>query len=804
MPKQEQIVPYYSQPHVHTEINDNTFYSEDTASFNAGSEKPYSTLVVTGADKGIDNKLIKLLDYTSKVKLFGKSNFNKYGQSSLQADVLLQNGQTNVWFMRVLPDNARYANLIVLAKYRIGNILDSANQPTGKKRLEIKFDTAYATPPALSDGAIDEYAIDAYALSLESETADAQTGYKTLPLFFTRSIGRGKYGNRYSLRLTRDYDFEYDYGVKTYGFSVIENDVVTAAQNYFVGSLTNTVKYSYSTLIDDVLNKYPVGTTPIMIKTYEESIAKLHAVYTEVVNANAVYLKQSGMTMDDSVELTTAQGITLDIFDPIFGYKLNTRNNEVIPYYQNYTVNGSGYVIPAKSTASVKPVNISSWNTAVVGAKLLLTADPNHDNNRYAYMVTAIDVNGNITYDDGVQEAIDAAEFNGKNLSIDVGTLFDGGFDGDFESISVDGLTHTPNNSELKILLSREYVKAFRGKKDRYILSPARVNLDFIFDANYNLTIVDSTLAIDSAIRNIYSGSTVLTDDDYRTLSIMAAGSVFINAEEINVKKAMYDLNIFRNKNGMPLAKDEGAGCELKLDTGLVGLKAINVNSELHDVIVSMEQFNGRNTSIDFGFYEIVDPVSGRKIKVTATYFLAESLVPHIAKNGPNKPFVNSYAQITNIVKNSFMPEIDLIDWDVKEELYKNRINYYMTLDEGNIVQRAVQNTCQKDASALLEETNVRVLNIFKKGLEKSNRAYLYEWNDPVVRKGYTDSQMDIYRPWIGNWVQDISIHFEANEYEQSHMMMHCYASVAFRDIAKRIVLEIDINRPNYNQGGAK
>lgn len=801
MPQTAQIIPYYSQPHVHTVINDNTFYSEDVAAFSV-EEKPYSTLVVTGADKGIDNKLIKLTDYTTKMQLFGKSNFAKYGQSSLQADVLLMNQYTNVWFMRVLPDNARYANLIVLAKYRVGEILDANNQPTGKKRLEVKFDTAYTLPPAVAEGAIDERAIEAYARSLQTDTADPLTGYKVLPLFYVRSTGRGRYGNQYSLRLTRDYNFEYDYGVKTYGFGVIENDVATVAKNYFVGSLVNTTKYSYSTLIDDVLNKFPAGTTPIMIKTFEESIIKLHETYVDIVKTNGNYLRTAGTSADDLAELRDAQSVTLDVFDPIFGYKLNTRNNELIPYYQNYTAQGSGYVVPDKTTASVKPANISAWNTAYVGAKLLLTADPDHDNKRYAYVVISIDGTGMITYDEGTSEAIDAAEYNGKNLAIDVGTLFDGGFDGDFESISVGGVDRAPNAAEFKILLSKEYVKAFRGKKDRYILSPSRVNLDFMFDANYNLTVGDSVLEVDSTIRNIYEGSTVLSDDDYRTLSILAAGTVAINPDEVNVKKAMYDLNVFRNKNGIPLAKDQGAGCELKLDTGLVGLKSINVNSELHDIIRAMEAFDGRNTSIDFGFYEIVDPVSGRKVKVTATYFLAEKLIPHIVKYGPNKPFVNSYAQISNLVKNSFMPELDLIDWDVKEELYKNRINYYLTLDEGNTVQRAVQNTCQKDASALLEETNVRVLNILKKGLNKSNRGYLYEWSDPVVRKGYTDSQMDIYRPWIGSWVEDISIYFEANEYEEKHMMMHCYAAVSFRNINKRIVLEIDINQPDYSQGG--
>jgi hypothetical protein len=803
MPQTAQIIPYYSQPHVHTVINDNTFYSEDVAAFSV-EEKPYSTLVVTGADKGIDNKLMKLTDYATKVQLFGKSNFTKYGQSSLQADVLLNNQYTNVWFMRVLPDNARYANTIVLAKYRTGDVLDVNGQPTGKKRLEIKFETAYAKPPAIAAGAITESAIEEYARSLANETADPLTGYKVLPLFYVRSTGRGKYGNQYSLRLTRDYNFEYDYNVKAYGFGVIENDIATATKNYFVGSLSNGSQYNQSTLIDDVINKYTLGTTPVVIKSFEDSMDKLFKAYSDIVELNAAYIGTITPTTADLDELDVAKKITLDAFDPVFGYKLNTRNDELIPYYQNYTIQSRGYVVPDKSTASVKPLNTSAWDTAFIGAKLLLTADPDHNNGRYAYIIVAIAADGAITYDDGVPEAIDAAEYDGKNLATDVGVLLDGGFDGDFESISIEGVDRAPTNAELKILLSKEYVKAFRGKKDRYILSPSRVNLDFIFDANYNLTLGDVDLNIDSTIKMLYDGSTVLTDDDYRALAILTSGSIEITPDEVNVKKAMYDLNQFRNKNGMPLAKGPGAGCELKLDTGLIGLKSIEVNSELHSIINAMAPFDGRNTSVDLGYYEIIDPTSGRKVKVTVTYFLAERLIPHILKYGPNKPFVNSYAQIPNIIKNTFMPELDLIDWDVKEELYKNRVNYYLTLDEGITVQRAVQNTCQNDASALLEETNVRVLNILKKGLDKSNRGYLYEWSDPVVRKGYTDSQMDIYRPWIGNWVQDLNIYFEANEYEEKHMMMHCYAAVSFRNINKRIILEIDINQPDYSQGGGK
>ena len=49
---------------------------------------------------------------------------------------------------------------------------------------------------------------------------------------------------------------------------------------------------------------------------------------------------------------------------------------------------------------------------------------------------------------------------------------------------------------------------------------------------------------------------------------------------------------------------------------------------------------------------------------------------------------------------------------------------------------------------------------------------------------------------------KDLKIKFEANEWEQERMIMHCYVEVKFRDIVKRIILEINIQRPDYKNGG--
>lgn len=812
-----QIIPYYAQPHVHTVINDHTWYDETVAQ-PPSDELPFSTCIVTGADMGIDNTFVRLTDVKTKEALFGKGNYQKYGQASIQADVLF-NGNTNVWFCRVLPDNATYANVVVLAHYRKGAILDELSQETGKQRLEIKFSLAYASKPHLTEGSKSDSAIEEFARSLATKTADPQTGYMTVPICYIRSTGRGQYGNGYSVSINRDSDAEKEYGMKMYKFNLLTNTDITRVVNIFSGSLYQTMRYEMSTLISDVLDQFATGSCPIQIHPFEDSFETLYKFYKSIVAENSRYIMSSGASADDLAELEEAAAIVEDTFDPLFGLKVNTRTNEQIPYYRNYTVKQSGAWAPPdlevpNTVGATRPMNLSDWAAAYVGARVLMVADPLNNGYRWMYTVVSIDEEtGNIVYDEGVETSIDDDQYTGTNISQNVGHFLSGGHDGDFQEITVGGETRSPTPAEMKLLLSREYVKAFRGNKDRKILSPARVDLDFIFDANYNLT-SDDTLKIDSHMASIYNGSTVLTDQDAQTLAILGGQGFALDFADLNVKRAMYDLNEFRNRNGMTVNTEPGAGCSLYLDCNLTGLKNIGINYELMDIISMMEEFEGRATSIDLGFYEIYDPVSHKRIKVTATYFLAKRLVPHIMLYGLNKPFTYSYAQLRAIqkdrslivsgemIRDSFRPDIDLIDWDVKERLYKSRINYYLTTEEGRMVQRAVQNTRQMDASALLEENNVRVLNTLKKGLEKACRGYLYEWNEPTVRKGYTEAQMEVYRPWIGTMVQDLEIKFEANEWEQERMIMHCYCVVKFRDIVKRIILEINIQRPDYSSGG--
>ena len=314
-----QIIPYYAHSHVHTEIFDNTWYDETVAEPQEPADLPFSVLVVSGADQGIDNTFVRLSDLGTKQALFGKGNFTKYGQASLQADFLF-NGSTNVWFCRVLPDNATYANLIILANYRKGNERDELDQETGLKRLEIKFSVAYASKPALSEGAIDEASILALARSLTTTEADPQTGYLTLPVAMIRSIGRGKYGNRYGMRITRDPSGENENDVKEYMWSLVTNGTTARVTNAYAGSLYQTTKYNISTLISDVLDQFSTGMCPISIYPFEDSFDTLYNYYQNIVEENAAFLATASATEAQLEALAQAREITEAEFDPLFGY----------------------------------------------------------------------------------------------------------------------------------------------------------------------------------------------------------------------------------------------------------------------------------------------------------------------------------------------------------------------------------------------------------------------------------------------------------------------------------------------------
>lgn len=193
--------------------------------------------------------------------------------------------------------------------------------------------------------------------------------------------------------------------------------------------------------------------------------------------------------------------------------------------------------------------------------------------------------------------------------------------------------------------------------------------------------------------------------------------------------------------------------------------------------------------------YKIRDPFTGRAIPVTATYFIAENLPTHYKTFGNHIPFVGEgYAQLTNHIRGTVKPDIDADNTAVKEALYTNHCNFFECIAENNYV-RGVQSTSQNAWTDLSEENNMAVVLEMKRMLEEFIGARLYNFAEAEDRIRFTEDANRMFSEFRGSKVSSYEVYFDMNEFEQQRSILHCYLAVVFRTIAKRGIIEIDINK---------
>lgn len=196
--------------------------------------------------------------------------------------------------------------------------------------------------------------------------------------------------------------------------------------------------------------------------------------------------------------------------------------------------------------------------------------------------------------------------------------------------------------------------------------------------------------------------------------------------------------------------------------------------------------------------YEIRDPFTNKRVRVTYPYFLAGNLPTHYMNAGNHVPYASSTAQLTGHVKRSVKPDIDADDTDVKEQLYVLRVNYLETMAE-NVYYRGTQSTSdigetRQHWSDLNEENNVYVLLDYKRKLETMVADLTYDFAEADERQQFTEDARRMLSPDIGTKVYALDVLFDMTPWEEQRSILHCYLSVEFRPLVKRSIIEIDVN----------
>lgn len=697
MPQSTQIAPKWLQPHVMTVINDNTVFVDSTAQ----PDNSVKFLAVFTSDEGPDNMLIKKDNLQDFIKTYGTSNYAKHGQPLLMPMQELAQGGASVYCMRVMPEDASYANVIVSALYKVvegeeveilvkdedGNpvtkIDDDAASPTygeefpvyakttGQK-LIIKYhadfvESGYRFNSESKEkvenegfkGAITDTDMKTEFAALGGGKVD-ENGWTKLPIFYARMAGHGEYGNNYRLRIAPNSSYETDYGFKMFSFDTVsvKNGVNKLATS--VGSIVTSTKQDETSFISDVISEADRGEAYMDIQVDESAIATLYNAYTGVLDSYSAGAEYEGEEVEGPI--TVYPDVPdLDEFDPFFG---------LLPQSQ----------------------------IAAPAIKIVTSAD---DEDGY----TALETPDDEIYD----------------LGSEIGVPLLGGSDGVFST------------ADASKEVTKCFVKAFSGNLDPIIMAPRRTPLNIMLDANYPM----------------------------------------------EVKTAMYQLATLRED------------CMLVLDSNIV-----NNRSEIKAVIKRMRPFDSRYVTKEFQHYQIKDPTTKKKVDVTTTYMWASQFASHVRNYGNHIPFVKAYATLTGHVKNSMAPSIELTttDMELKEELYKNRINYYETIAD-NTFARSCQNTAQTIDSDLLEENNVRTLLDIKRIIENDCWDNIYNFADAGQRAAFTSFEKAKFESWKGSRIQDMDINFDMNAWEAERSILHCYVSVQFRQLAKRVIVEIDVNK---------
>ena len=672
-----QIIPKFTFPHEETYIHDNT---DRILTDPVYETVVYPYLSVFASDRGIDNTFVRMDTLKQYETMFGKTNYRKYGQPHLMPRAYLSQENTVCWCMRVMPEDATYANSVLSVWYK---------EDVENKKFRIKFTVKNITVNSDETVGVEgmtkilsnRRSLIEYAGKTDGAPVDGvykdEEGYTQVPLLVFTSLGRGTYGQNLRWRIILDEDYEKEYKVKVYRFEIIDVTEGAVVANTHIGSLVSSGKTPKAVLINDVIDEGDASDLTANIYCFEENFEAMYEVYKNFCKKIQENEPSLDITIPDA-----------DHFDPLFGMAVKSQRVRVTP--------------PEPFITFTYP----------------LTADV--DTNAEDYV---------------------AADYTKTDIAVIdsiAGNKFSGGSDGAFAQ---------EDEEKRQAAIDDCYIKAFTGKLDKMILAPRRTEALALHDANYSMP----------------------------------------------VKMQLARLALARCS--APLYLDTGFTDEL----GTIDINTLEADfSGLDELLDEFENFNQAwCISVNTHWYYARETSTGKKIKLTSTYYLASTDSEFRQTYGEVATRTNSRAILKGHIKNSVYPAISENEKELKQALYDARINYFE--DEGNnTYYRATQSMYVKSDSMLLEEPNVIALFRLKRILEDEFREKRNEITTAKRRREIRDELLEKYSYMVGTYFDSMDIQYKANEYEQRRNITHVYAAVTFPSRSKVTLIEIDVNEKAY------
>lgn len=485
MAQTSQIVPKYKHPHVSTYVNDYTVFEDNTSPATVSTGRNF--LAVFRSSKGIDNKLIKINNVSDFKRIYGTSDYQKYGQPLMMPYALLGSGNS-VWCMRVTTAGATYAHSILSLMYRIGNVTTTKNK---------EVDVTKYVQATDSDGNNLYLTADNVETSYTNPILQ-QTDDESAPLYVdtdgkATTVNSGTPLYLYVEDNVTDFTTDSSSGKKAF-ISTTVKELQTeevSEEKFIIKYVAESINGPQSTISSQkslrlaaealadpefedengvVWNKVPIILFHSMgrgsyANDYRWRIAEDTAYDQEY---KIKMYRFQGLSTSPSTGVVSMESTTASVLTPT-RYEKSTYVNDLI---------GEG--TPGSLAINVECIEYGLEDVY----------------NAYAEYVNSLKQNPETADKAGTVPSVDQWDpFFGKVFSSNNISLQNIAFDEDslpLDSAEGISLSGGADGSDSEEAIEAAYIDAFEGTFDKKILVPRRCPLDAIFDANYPMAVKDS------------------------------------------------------------------------------------------------------------------------------------------------------------------------------------------------------------------------------------------------------------------------------------------------------------------------
>ena len=212
-------------------------------------------------------------------------------------------------------------------------------------------------------------------------------------------------------------------------------------------------------------------------------------------------------------------------------------------------------------------------------------------------------------------------------------------------------------------------------------------------------------------------------------------------------------------------------------------------NSNAGDITVP---FNTYHTSIFVQDFVVADTFTGRDIRVTPTYFLAQKIPNNDDTFGIHIPFVGPRrGTITGFKEMSWAPDTE---W--RERLYKNKLNYVEFDEARGLTAFMMQTTSQAANTSLSDINHVRTLLRIRRDVENMMKDYRFETEGSPSWSNLQYSLNNYLEQYKTNGALTVgTATLVASDYDLKQRLMRVQIQLQFSAVIERLFADITVQR---------